>query len=304
MADMTNGTQSVAVARSLAIKKLTVGGCVVLVVGIGLSIAAAKGVFSSSAPSTTAKALSAAAGAATNTTTPLTFEGRGAGLEALSQAAADNKYLFAFFWKSDNDQTAAMKKVFEDATVKVADRAMAVTVRVSDSAERGIVKKYDLERAPMPLVLAIAPNGAITGGFPTKFEEAELLGAFASPGTEKCMKALQDGKLVFLCVQNDATQSNQEALQGVQEFKLDERYASATEVVVLDPRDTAEASFLGDLKIDPQTTTAVTAFLAPPGSVIAEYQGATTKDELMKALQQANTGCGPGGCGPGGCAPK
>ena len=110
----------------------------------------------------------------------------------MTQAAADNKYLFAFFWNTDNDQTAAMKKVFEDATAKVADRAMTVSVRVSDPAESGIVKKYDLERAPMPLVLAIAPNGAIMGGFPTKFEEQELLNAFSSPGTEKCMKALQE----------------------------------------------------------------------------------------------------------------
>ena len=298
------GTKSVVVERSSVMKKLTVGGVVLLILAIGLSIAVAKGVFSSPTPNTTAKTSTADKSAVTTTSSPLTFEGRGAGLEAMSQAAADNKYLFAFFWNSDNDQTAAMRKVFADATAKVADRAMTVSVRVSDPTERGIVKKYDLERAPMPLVLAIAPNGAITGGFPTKFEEQDLLNAFGSPGTEKCMKALQDGKLVFLCLQNDSTTSNAEALQGVQDFKSDERYANATEIVVLDPRDTAEASFLGDLKIDPQTTTAVTAFLVPPGSVIAEYQGATTKDTLIAALQQANTGCGPGGCGPGGCGPK
>ena len=138
----------------------------------------------------------------------------------------------------------------------------------------------------------------------TKSEEQELLNAFAGPGTEKCTKALQDGQLVLLCVQNDSTTFNQEALRGVQDFRADKRYASATEIVVLDPRDTAEASFLGNLKIDPQTATAVTAFLVPPASVIAEYRGATTKEQLIAAVQQANTGCGPGGCGPGGCAPK
>ena len=53
-----------------------------------------------------------------------------------------------------------------------------------------------MSRAPMPLVLAIAPNGAITGGFPTRFEEEQLLGAFATPGTQKVIKSLQEGKLV------------------------------------------------------------------------------------------------------------
>lgn len=285
-------------------QKLAVAGVVVLVLAVGLSIAVAKGVFNSPASSANANVVTTDRSVITTESSPLVFEARGVGLEAVIQAVADNKYLFAFFWSSDSDQTAAMKKVFEEATAKVADRAATVSVRVNDPAERGIVKKYDLERAPMPLVLAIAPNGAITGGFPTQFDEQQLLDAFASPSTERCMKALQDGKLVFLCVQNDSTKSNEDALRGVQDFKSDERYASATEVVVLDPRDTAETSFLGDLKIDPETTTAVTAFLAPPGTVIAEYQGATTKDALITALQQANTGCGPGGCGPGGCAPK
>ena len=301
---MKKRAESAVVERSSAMRKLPVAGVVVLVLAVGLSIAVAKGVFNSPASSANANVVTTDRSVITTESSPLVFEARGAGLEAVIQAAADNKYLFAFFWSSDSDQTAAMKKVFEEATAKVADRAATVSVRVNDPAERGIVKKYDLERAPMPLVLAIAPNGAITGGFPTQFDEQQLLDAFASPGTEKCMKALQDGKLVFLCVQNDSTKSNEDALRGVQDFKSDERYASATEVVVLDPCDTDEASFLGDLKIDPQTTTAVTAFLAPPGTVIAEYQGATTKETLITALQQANTGCGPGGCGPGGCAPK
>ena len=48
--------------------------------------------------------------------------------------------------------------------------------------------------------------------------------AFGSPCTEQCMKSLQDGKLVLLCVQNGSTKFNDEALQGVNEFKADEKY--------------------------------------------------------------------------------
>ncbi len=225
-------------------------------------------------------------------------------MSALERAAADNKYLFVFFSKSNDGQTTAMKKVFDEATAKVADCALSVAVNVADPAERDIVRKFELDRAPMPLALAIAPNGAIMGGFPTKFEVSDLLNAFGSPCTEQCMKSLQDGKIVLLCVQNSSTKSNAEALQGVNEFKADAKYTAATEIVMLDPTNPAEAPFLGDLKIDPKTTVAMTAFLAPPGAVIAEVEGATTKDALVAALQQANTSCGPGGCGPGGCAPK
>lgn len=228
----------------------------------------------------------------------------GKSMAAIKQASEAGKYLFVFFSKADDDQTAAMRAVFDKAVEKIADRAQSIAVNVSDVSEKAIVDKYDLSRAPMPLVLAIAPNGAITGGFPTKFDEQQLLNAFATPGTEKVMKSLQDGKLVFVCVQNSKTTSNDAALQGVRDFKADVRYASATEVVTLDPSDKKEARFLTDLQVPTETKEAVTVFVVPPGQAIAKIGGPTNKDALIDVLSKANTGCGPGGCGPGGCAPK
>ena len=102
-----------------------------------------------------------------------------------------------------------------------------VALDVTDSSEKAVVAKFDLSRALMPLVLAIAPNGAITGGFPTKCKEQQLLDAFATPVAEKVMKQLQDNKLVFVCVQNGKTKSNEAAMQGIRDFKADARFASA-----------------------------------------------------------------------------
>ena len=49
----------------------------------------------------------------------------------------------------------------------------------------------------------------------------------------------------------------------------------------------------------------MTAFMAPPGAVIAEFTGATTKQELVAALEKAASAACPGGkCGPGGCGPQ
>jgi hypothetical protein len=232
-------------------------------------------------------------------------EGSGKGMTAIKQAADAGKYLFMFFSKTEDDQTQAMRKVFDKAMERVADRAQWVAVNVADSSEKAIVAKFDLGRAPMPLVLALAPNGAITGGFPKNFEEQQLVDAFATPITEKVMKQLQDNKLVFVCVQNDKTKSNDAAMQGVRNFKADARFASATEIVMLDPADSAEASFLADMKIDPKTEEAMTVFLAPPGSAIGEYKGATDKEEMAATLQKASSSsCSGGSCGPGGCGPK
>ncbi len=228
--------------------------------------------------------------------------GSGVATAARTQAAAAGKYLFVFFWKADDDSSAAMRERFEQTMAGLSDRADAVAVNITDPAEQAIVDEYGLGRAPMPLVLAIAPNGAITGGFPTQFSEADLLSAFVSPVMQQCMKLLQDGKLVLLCVQGAQTELNDEAMQGVKDFAADPRFGEATQIVRLDPADGAEKLFLDDLELDPAIKTAVTVFLVPPGAPIAMFEGATSKDALVAALQRAaSSSCCPGGaCGPGG----
>ena len=88
------------------------------------------------------------------------------------------------------------------------------------------------------MVLAIAPTGAPTRAFPRRSTEAQLQQAFVSPCTAKCMRAIQDRHSILLCVQNDKTQFNQEAMQGVKAFKADPQYAKGTEIVMLNPADT------------------------------------------------------------------
>ena len=290
---------------------------VVLAVGVvGWSLAVGKGMWRAGrtpvaaepSPSTTtvadkAPAAQPAAPAAQPAAPAAKPAAQGASAAAIAQAAKAGKYLFAFFWKEDDPQTLAMRKVWESAMKKAADKAESVAVNIADPAEKAIVDKYRLDRAPLPLVLALAPNGAITGGFPKQFEEQDLLDAFATPCTERCMKALQEGKLVLLCVQNEKSKSGEAAMQGVRAFKADARFEQATEIIVLDPADATEASLLSDLKIDPKESEAITALMAPPGGVLAEFKGATSKDALVSALENAST-CGPGGCGPGGCGPR
>ncbi len=175
------------------------------------------------------------------------------GMAAIQQAAAANKYLFVFFWKEKNQQTDAMWSVLQSAMSKVADRAESVAVNVSDPAEKPMVAKFGVDRSPLPLVLALAPNGAITKGFPLKFDEKQLFQAFVSPGTAGCLKALQARKLVLLCVQSRSPHIRQVSLQqGVADFAADARFAGATEIVAMDPADPAEASFLQDLQVDPR----------------------------------------------------
>ena len=231
--------------------------------------------------------------------------GASQGQAAIDRAAAGGKYLFVFFWKENDEQAQKMFGVFQSGMQSLADSAEGIGLQITDPNEQAIVERFGVSRAPMPLVLAIAPCGVVTKGFPVQFTQQDLAQAFVSPCTAQCMKALQERKLVVLCVANQRTQYAQAALKGAHDFRADARFAAASEVVVLDPEDPAEAGFLHDLQVDPRSPQAMTVLLAPPGQPIGKFSGPVTKDHLVAKLASAQSDpCAGGKCGPGGCGPR
>ena len=226
------------------------------------------------------------------------------GMPSIEQAVQKNKHLFIFFYKDQNERTLRSQKVFDQVSEKIGDQALFIKVEANDPSENPIIEKFNLKRSPMPFVLVLAPSGAVTGSFSSFFTEQQLIGSLVSPAMASCLKALQDKKLVFLCLQNEQTHNNAAALQGVKDFKADSRFGSASEIIMINPSDIQEQNFLSQLAIDTHSNEAMTVFIAPPAETIGQYKGATSKDRFISDLQNAVSGCcGPGGCGPGGCCP-
>ena len=63
---------------------------------------------------------------------------------------------------------------------------------------------------------------------------------------------------------------------------------------MLNPADKAEQPFLKALQVDPQTTTAVTLLVTPPGAPVARFAGAVTKEQIEAKVKAAQSSCGPG----------
>ena len=229
----------------------------------------------------------------------------GKGMAAVERAAKAQKYLFVFFYSDDADQTSSMRLIFNKAVDSLPGKTMRVEVNVTDPAEAGIIDKYAVRGAPMPLAFAIAPNGAITGGFAAPFTEEQIVSSLVTPQTQASLKALQANKAVILCVQNRNTKLNDAAMKGVQDLKADPKYATSTEIITLDPSDPGEAKLLGTLGIDPKIDQAQTVCLVPPGRAVAKLAGATTKEMIVSSLTvKSGGGCCPGGAGASkGCGP-
>jgi hypothetical protein len=226
------------------------------------------------------------------------------GLTALAKAADHDRYAYVFFWKAEGEATTRKQAAFATAMASLADRADAISVRVTDPAEKQTVDAFKVSRAPMPLVLAIAPNGAVTKAWPLDFDAAAAADGIVSPGMASCLKALQDNKMVLVSLQNAKTAHAAESSEAIDGFLADERFANAATRVVIDPADPAEAKFVTDLQVAPTTDTTVTVLLAPPGSPVATFPGAVSTAEIVAKVTDAAKGCCPGGkCGPGQCCP-
>lgn len=220
----------------------------------------------------------------------------GNGISAIEQASGQDRYLVVYFFDEDNAHMQTMKDEYDAALAEMGSRAESIIINVNDPSETAIIEKYGVSAAPMPLALVIAPNGAVTGGFSEDFTKDDLLNALVSPSTEKCIKALQESKLVFLCFQNEETSSNNAAMEGVRAFKSDARYTATTEIIMVDPSSSEEVDFLNQLEIEPGIEEAVTVFMAPPGVILTKISGGTDKNTLETALQEASSG---GCCPPG-----
>lgn len=222
------------------------------------------------------------------------------GMKSFESSWKADRYVLAFFYSEMNDIVKEKRTDFETIAAGLKDKADAHFVDIKDPKQLDVVNRYKVDRAPMPLVLVAAPNGAITGGFPQNFTEDKIKKSIVGPLTAQCLKAIQDQKFVFVCIQGDDAEANNSAMRGVLDFKNELLYSLITEVVVFKGTGPSEQLMLNNLGVEEKPADPVTAFLVPPGALIGKFTGATDKDTLIAALksrQQGGGGCCPAGSG-------
>jgi hypothetical protein len=212
--------------------------------------------------------------------------------EAVSSAARDGKYAFILFYRQNDATTQSM---YQTLRTELAQRtnATCVAVRITDPAEAGLVEKYDATRTPMPAAMAVAPNEAITGVFVQNVTPQHVEAAIVTPGQARCMRALQDQKLVLLCIQPAA---DTPVPDGVTQFQSDDLFRERTAVITIPAADPAEARFLAQLGVAASTSSTVTAFMAPPGVLLGKYDANVTLDTLARRLAAAGKCCDDPNC--------
>jgi len=199
--------------------------------------------------------------------------------ERIEQGLKDNKFTFVMFWNEENEQTKEMKNVINEAKTKLAEKAEILIIKIDDPQEQELITKYRINTAPMPIAITFAPNGAITGGFPQKTDLQSLEGTIVCAAEADCMKNLQEGKIVFICVQDEKTELNAEAMKGINEY-INDGNQKTSHIIKVSPRDKSAKEFLMKFGILEAPAKATTFLLKPPGMIGSKFEGATTKDEI------------------------
>jgi hypothetical protein len=219
----------------------------------------------------------------------------------MERAFKGGKHAFILFYRPAQSEDRKMADTLTRAEANLRARAMFVQVDISSRVESRLIDKYRVRQAPLPLTLAMAPNGAIVRAFTRTVDENALAAAFASPKVADLFKALQEKKLVTLCLQGAATKHNDESRQAAQQFVGDPKLKGLAVLIVADPRK--EADLLKRCRITSPPMESTVLMIVPPGRLVATVAGATTKAALLAKLTAALSSCGPG-CSPGGCAPR
>ncbi len=227
----------------------------------------------------------------------------------IAEAQADSNqpltFQYLFFWKENDTKTQSVLDATQKELAKLGANVSIKQIGIKDPANAELVEHYGVSRAPMPLVVCTASNGAVTKAFVSPFPAAQLQEGIVSRGTAESLKALQENKLVVLCALNGATGNNKTTLINARALKADQRFAQSVEVIAVDVRDPNEASLLAFFKLNANTAEPTTVILAPPGKQLASFSGAVTSAQIAEKLVAAQSACCPGGqCGPGAqCCP-
>ncbi len=213
------------------------------------------------------------------------------GLQSTKQAAP---FTYILFWKQNDANTQQFTETIRRGVDRKASQATWLSVDVKDPANEQVVTQYGVSRAPMPLAICVADNGAITAVFPRRPSDEMLDRAIVTPAMVTVTKALQDKKIVVVHVKPTA---DAPLPFGALEFTQDDAFRPRILVVDVVANDQNEARFLKDMDYTPSSVQASSVVvMAPPGVLVGKFASHVTMADIATKLHAAGKCCDDPNC--------
>ena len=215
--------------------------------------------------------------------------------QSLALASRTKQTAFLLFHRGNDARTQALHRTLANLAAN-RDDASVVAIAVNDPRNQRLIQRFDAKRIPLPAIVAVAPNDAVTGVFVQRFTAADFNSAIVSPGYADCVKALQNDRLVLLCIHPEGQNT---VPQGVTEFRANNSFGKQVQVVNVSAIDPQEAKTLGELGIRSDVSGVTTVFMAPPGVMVGKFGQNVTASALAARLAEAGKCCDDPNCNHG-----
>lgn len=217
-------------------------------------------------------------------------------------AAAAGKTIFILVTEPGAAGSEEARALIGQVMGKVASSQL-IEVNRADAANAAFIAQYRLLAAPVPLVIVIAPNGALGGGMPTAQATPELIAKLIpTPKKAEALKALQAGKAVFVTASRKGMAEEGGIMSAC--AAACSQMAGKSAALQIDMDDPSEQVFMQELKLNPQATQPVTMVINTQGQITGAFNGPVEVGSLVQAATKKAGGCCPGGAtSSAGCGP-
>jgi hypothetical protein len=216
---------------------------------------------------------------------------------AIAEVSAAGQFLGLIFYEAQDASLSGMSSTIATFNKSATKKLTVYNAKLSDPANKEIADKYGIQPGNLPLVLVIAPNGVVTGGYPSNVTADQLKQCVSiSDLMLKTLKPLQEQKVTLVALQNSSTKFNAESWTGVNEFVNDSNYKKLVVAMKADPSAPGSLDFVKQCQLIAPLSEATVVVLLPPGKIGKVLTGKLTKADILKALSSCATGCAPGGC--------
>jgi len=212
---------------------------------------------------------------------------------AIDETSKAGQFLCLVFYEAHDASLTSLSSTISTFKKTSKKKFVAYNAKMSDPANKEIVDKYGIQSTDLPMVLVIAPNGAVTGGAP-KTVTADQLKQFTgiSDLMLKVIKPLQERKVALVALQNQSTKSNAESWSGVNDFANDTLYKDLVAAIKADPAAAGSQDFVKQCGLMTTLTEATVVVLMPPSKIAKVLSGKLTKADILKSLQSCSAGSG------------
>lgn len=202
----------------------------------------------------------------------------------LSEAADAEQYTYLMFFRSQDAATQSMQQTIRDHVEDHANVATLVSVKLDDAAEADLIEKYDATRMPMPVVVGIAPNGAVSGVYPQRVSTDQLERAILTPRYSEMVMALQQQKIAVVCLHPEG---GGETPQGVTDFQNTPAFLGKTHLVSATADDADEAHFFERMHVPTDIDSPVVILFAPPGVYVGKFNEQSSAAVMAQRLHDS-----------------